>query len=65
MAQAQAHHGEAHREAEDITRHYVMRRLGLTHRMLRVTVERAARLGQEYESSCATLRRDLKAVTGG
>lgn len=71
---ARAHHEEAAREAEelcallpwltstqaeDVRRHYVRQRIGLTRRMLRATVDRAAELRQEYEDRYAALRRAL------
>ncbi|MFI8194882.1 hypothetical protein ACIF8T_40385 [Streptomyces sp. NPDC085946] len=46
-------------QAEDLTRHYVRRRLDVSREMLRATVRRAAELRREYESRYADLRRDL------
>ncbi|MDG9720047.1 hypothetical protein [Streptomyces sp. DH24] len=46
-------------QAEDLSRHYVQRRLAVTRRMLRDTAERAAELRAEYEARYAALRRDL------
>ncbi|HET9380872.1 MAG TPA: hypothetical protein VFP69_08590 [Streptomyces sp.] len=71
---ARAHREEARREAgelcgrlpwltdgqaEDLARHYVHQRLGLTRRMLRDTARRAAELRLEYEARYAALRRAL------
>ncbi|MER5219497.1 hypothetical protein [Streptomyces flaveus] len=71
---AHVHHDQARREAEalcahmpwltaaqaeDLTRHYVHQRIGLTRRMLLDVVERAGQLRQEYEDRYAALRRDL------
>jgi hypothetical protein len=71
---ARAHHEQARTEAEDfcaempwlttaqadeVTQRYIRRRLDVTRRTLRDTVERAAQLRQEYETRYATLRRDL------
>ncbi|WP_280885339.1 hypothetical protein [Streptomyces sp. LBL] len=71
---AHTHHQQAHREAEhlcarmpwltsaqaeDLTRHYVRRRIDLTGQMLLTTTERAAQLRQEYEDRYAALRGDL------
>lgn len=46
-------------QAEDLTRHYVRRRIGLSRQTLLATVQRADELRQEYESRYAALRRDL------
>ncbi|CAL9352835.1 hypothetical protein SUDANB176_00512 [Streptomyces sp. enrichment culture] len=46
-------------QAEDLTHHYMHRRLAFTRRMLRGTAERAAQLRQEYEARYAELRRGL------
>ncbi|GGL10250.1 hypothetical protein [Streptomyces flaveus] len=71
---AHVHHDQARREAEalcarmpwltsaqaeDLTRHYVRQRIGLTRQMLLDVVERAGQLRQEYEDRYAALRRDL------
>lgn len=46
-------------QAEDLTRHYVRRRIELTRQMLLDTAQRADQLRQEYEARYAALRRDL------
>ncbi|MFI6931853.1 hypothetical protein [Streptomyces sp. NPDC050287] len=46
-------------QAEDVTQHYLTRRMDLTRCMLLATVERAAQLRQEYEIRYSALRRDL------
>ncbi|GAB2864271.1 hypothetical protein GCM10027074_34480 [Streptomyces deserti] len=71
---AHLHHDQARREAEELcaampwltatqveelTRHYVRRRIDLTRRMLLDTARRADELRQEYEDRYATLRHDL------
>ncbi|MEU1853684.1 hypothetical protein ABZ499_31575 [Streptomyces sp. NPDC019990] len=71
---ARLHHDDARREAEDLcarlpwlttaqaeelARHYVRHRIGLTRRMLLSTLERADQLRQEYESRYSALRRAL------
>ncbi|MDQ1038736.1 hypothetical protein QFZ75_005152 [Streptomyces sp. V3I8] len=43
-------------QAEDVARHYVDQRLGLTGQALRRTADRAHRLRGEYESRYAALR---------
>ncbi|MFD6036775.1 hypothetical protein ACFWHF_19915 [Streptomyces griseoincarnatus] len=43
-------------QAEDLTRHYVDRRVDLTRQMLRTTVRRADELRREYEARYAELR---------
>jgi hypothetical protein len=71
---AHAHREDARREAEDLcarmpwlttaqaeelTCHYVRRRLDVTRQLLRSTVRRAEELRQEYESRYAALRHTL------
>ncbi|MET9679170.1 hypothetical protein [Streptomyces coeruleorubidus] len=71
---AHAHRDQARREAEDlcarmpwlttaqaeeITGHYVRRRLDVTRQLLHSTVRRAEELRQEYESRYAALRHTL------
>lgn len=71
---AHAHHDQARREAEDlcaqmpwltaaqaedVTRHYIHKRIDLTRRTMLDTVERGAQLRQEYESRYTALRRGL------
>lgn len=71
---ARVHHDDARREAadlcarlpwlttaqaEELSRHYVRHRIGLTRKMLLGTVERAGQLRQEYESRYTALRRAL------
>ncbi|MEV4788261.1 hypothetical protein AB0K53_22915 [Streptomyces tuirus] len=71
---ARAHHDQARREAEDLcarmpwlttaqveelTGHYVRRRLDVTRDLLLATVSRAGQLRQEYEARYASLRRAL------
>ncbi|MER7481643.1 hypothetical protein ABTX60_29110 [Streptomyces sp. NPDC126510] len=71
---AHAHHDQAQREAEELcarmpwmttaqaeelTGHYVRRRLEVTRQLLQGTVRRADELRQEYESRYAHLRRAL------
>ncbi|MFF3482081.1 hypothetical protein ACFYXC_02225 [Streptomyces sp. NPDC002701] len=46
-------------QAEDLSRHYVEQRLGLTRQALQVTADRAHRLRAEYEARHAVLRRTL------
>ncbi|MEU2060861.1 hypothetical protein [Streptomyces sp. NPDC013455] len=46
-------------QADDLTRHYLEQRLGLTRQALQVTADRAKRLRGEYEARYATLRRTL------
>lgn len=46
-------------QAEDVTRHYVEQRLGLTRQALQRTADRAHRLRAEYEARYAELRRAL------
>jgi hypothetical protein len=46
-------------QADEVTQRYIRRRLDMTRRTLRETVERAAQPRQEYETRYATLRRDL------
>ncbi|MEU6805158.1 hypothetical protein [Streptomyces neyagawaensis] len=46
-------------QAEDVTDHYLRRRMELTRHMLLVTTERAGQLQEEYESRYAALRRSL------
>ncbi|WP_308013417.1 hypothetical protein [Streptomyces beigongshangae] len=46
-------------QAEDVTRHYVEQRLGLTKQALQRTADRAHRLRGEYEARYAALRRTL------
>ncbi|MGX9875261.1 hypothetical protein ACWIG2_18155 [Streptomyces cellulosae] len=43
-------------QAEDLTRHYVARRIDLTRQMLRTTVRRADELRHEYETRYVELR---------
>ncbi|MEY9810091.1 MULTISPECIES: hypothetical protein [Streptomyces] len=71
IVMARSHLAEAHREAEalcaalpwlttgqaeDLTRHYVERRIDLTRRMFRTTVRRADELRRAYEARYAELR---------
>ncbi|MGW0291164.1 hypothetical protein [Streptomyces tuirus] len=71
---ARAHHDQARREAKDLcarmpwlttaqveelTGHYVRRRLDVTRDLLLATVSRAGQLRQEYEARYASLRRAL------
>ncbi|MEV5436499.1 hypothetical protein AB0K80_10750 [Streptomyces sp. NPDC052682] len=71
---ARLHHDDARREAEDLcgrlpwltaaqaedlTRHYVCRRMELTRGMLLQTARRADELRQEYEARYAALRHTL------
>ncbi|BCL18262.1 hypothetical protein ACPCBX_06265 [Streptomyces tuirus] len=71
---ARAHHDQARREAEDLcarmpwlttaqveelTGHYVRRRLDVTRDLLLATASRAGKLRQEYEARYASLRRAL------
>jgi hypothetical protein len=71
---AHAHRDQARREAEDLcarmpwlttaqaeelTGHYVRRRLDVTRQLLHSTVRRAEELRQEYESRYAALRHTL------
>ncbi|MFE9115076.1 hypothetical protein ACFYN9_36485 [Streptomyces collinus] len=46
-------------QAEELTAHYVRRRLDVTRQLMLGTVRRAAELRQEYESRYAELRRAL------
>ncbi|MFI5976088.1 hypothetical protein [Streptomyces sp. NPDC051452] len=46
-------------QAEDLTRHYVDQRLGLTRQALQTIADRAKRLRGEYETRYARLRRTL------
>jgi hypothetical protein len=46
-------------QAEDLARHYVPLRIGLSRRMLREVTERADQLRREYEARYQELRRDL------
>jgi hypothetical protein len=46
-------------QAEDLTRQYVLLRIGLTRRMLLDTTEHTARLREEYEARYRALRRAL------
>ncbi|NYV76321.1 hypothetical protein HW445_18670 [Streptomyces sp. UH6] len=46
-------------QAEELTRQYVLLRIGLTRRMLLDVAERADRLGEEYEARYRVLRRAL------
>ncbi|WP_338895299.1 hypothetical protein WBG99_05900 [Streptomyces sp. TG1A-60] len=46
-------------QAEDVTHHYLRRRIDLTRRILLSTTERAAQLQEEYETRYALLRRSL------
>ncbi|MFB7651566.1 MULTISPECIES: hypothetical protein [unclassified Streptomyces] len=46
-------------QAEDLTRHYVQQRLGLTRQALQVTADRAKRLRGEYENRYQHLRHAL------
>ncbi|CAM5699431.1 hypothetical protein ACIGPN_12890 [Streptomyces afghaniensis] len=46
-------------EAEELTGHYVRRRLDVTRQLVHSTVRRAEELRQEYESRYADLRRTL------
>ncbi|MER7403633.1 hypothetical protein ABT373_14365 [Streptomyces sp. NPDC000070] len=46
-------------QAEELTGHYVRRRLDVTRQSLRSTVRRAEELRQEYESRYAALRHTL------
>ncbi|MGW3359324.1 hypothetical protein ACWDFL_28560 [Streptomyces bungoensis] len=43
-------------QAEDLTRHYLEQRLGLTRQALQATADRAKRLRGEYEARYAELR---------
>jgi hypothetical protein len=46
-------------QADELTCHYVRRRLDVTRQLLRSTVRRAEELRQEYESRYAALRHTL------
>jgi hypothetical protein len=46
-------------QAEELTTHYVRRRIDVTRQLMLGTVRRAAELRQEYESRYAELRRAL------
>ncbi|MFD0008296.1 hypothetical protein ACFVJ4_38755 [Streptomyces sp. NPDC127178] len=46
-------------QAEDLTRHYVRKRIAFSRQVLLGTVERANELRQEYETRYAALRRAL------
>ncbi|MDQ0585717.1 hypothetical protein [Streptomyces rishiriensis] len=46
-------------QAEDLARHYIEQRLGLTRQALQITADRAHRLRAEYEARYADLRHTL------
>ncbi|MCL6732204.1 hypothetical protein PWE32_08190 [Streptomyces neyagawaensis] len=46
-------------QAEDVTAHYLRRRMDLTRQILLATTERAGQLREEYETRYAALRRSL------